>query len=134
MKGKGEILGSDCDVVHMDSDCCPSGLMLSNGVTVQRIHHGLECGRRVSKAEEHHSGFVKPSSRLKRRFVLVSCLDADVVVPPLYVQLCVDHGPSQFSDQCGDEGEWVLVAHCPFVDVSVILYWPQLPVFLFDSF
>ena len=65
--------------------------------------------------------------------MFVPCLDADIVVPPPYVQLCVDHGPSQFSDQRGDEGERVLVAHRPFVNVPVILHRPQLPVFLFDE-
>ena len=124
MEGEGEILGSNCDVVHIDSDCCPSGLVLSNGVAVQCIQHGLERGRRVSKAKEHHSGFIKPSSRLKCCFVLVSCLDADVVVSSPHVQFCVDHGSSQFSDERGDKGEQVLVAHRPFVNVPVILYRP----------
>ena len=57
----------------------------------------------------------------------------DVVIPPSYIQLRVDHGPSQVSDQCGDEGEWVLIAHHPLVNVLVILHRPQLPVLLFDE-
>ena len=107
--------------------------MLSNGLAVQCIHHGLERGRRVSETEEHYSRFVKSPSRFERRLVFVPCLDTDVVVPPSYVQLRVDHGPSQVSDQGSDEGERILIAHCPFVNIPVILYRPQLPVLLFDE-
>ena len=115
MKGEGEVLSGDRGVVHIDSDCGPSGLVLSNSVTVQRVHHGLKHGGGVSEAKEHHSEFIEPSSRLKRRFVFILCLDADVVVPPSYVQLCIDHGPSQVSDQCGDEREQVLVVMTPLM-------------------
>ena len=71
--------------------------------------------------------------RLKHRFVFVPCLDADIVVPPLYIQLRIDHGPSQVSDQCGDEGKRVLVVHRPLVNIPVVLHQSELPVFLLDE-
>ena len=133
MKGEGEILGGDCDVVHIDSDCGPPARVLLNSITVQHVHRGLKCGRRVSEAKEHHSGFIEPSLHFKRHFVFVPCIDAEVVVTPSYIQLCIDHGPSQVSDQCGDEREQVLVAHCPLVNIPVVLHRLELPVFLLDE-
>ena len=133
MEGKRRIFGSDCDVVHVNSDRSPPSFVLLNSVSIQSVHHGLERGRRISEAEEHYSGLVESPSRFKRRFVFISCFDANIVVPPSYIQLGVDHSPSQLSNQCGDEGERVLVAHRPLINVLVILHWSQLPVFLFDE-
>ena len=133
MEGERKVFGGDCDVVHVNSDRGPPGFMLPDSVTIQSVHHGLECGRRISEAEEHYSGFIEPPLCFKRCFVFVSCLDANIVVPSSHVQFCVEHGSSQFSDQHGDEGEQVLVAHRPLVNISVILYRPQLPAFLFDE-
>ena len=56
--------------------------------------------------------------------MLVSGLNTDIVVSSSYIQLCVDCGSPQVSDQCGDEGKQVLVAHCPLINILVVLYWP----------
>ena len=133
VKGEGEFLSGNHDVVHVNPDCGPSRFMPSNSVVVQRVHHGLKCGRRISEAEEHYSGFIKPSLCFEHCFVFVSGFDADIVVSPPYIQFCVDHGPFQVSDQRGDERKQVLVAHRPLVNVLVVLHWSKLPVFLFDE-
>ena len=36
-------------------------------------------------------------------------------------------------DQRWDKGQWVLVFDRPGVHWSVILYWSELPIFLFDE-
>ena len=65
--------------------------------------------------------------------MLIFGLDMDVVVSPLYIQLCVDCGSPQVSDQCGDERERVLVAHHPLINIPVILYWPLSPVLFLNK-
>ena len=85
MEGEREALGGDRDVVHIDSDRGSPGFVLPDSVTIQCVHHGLERGRGVSEAEEHHGGFIEPPSRLKCCLMLVPCLDMDIVVLPLYI-------------------------------------------------
>ena len=85
MEGEREISGGNRDVIHIDLDCSPPGLVLSNGVAVQSVHHVLECGRGISEAEEHHGGFIEPPSCLKHRLVFISGFDADVVVSPPHI-------------------------------------------------
>ena len=121
MEREREAFGGDRDVVHVDPDRGPPGFVLSDNVTIQCIHHCLERGRGVSEAKEHHGGFIESPLRLERCLVFVSCLNVNVVIPSSYVQLRVDHGPSQFSNQRGDEGERVLVAHCPCKEVHSLM-------------
>ena len=123
MKQEGKVLGGNCNVVHVDSDCHSSGFMLSDSVTVQRVYHSLERSRRISEAKEHYSGFVESPLCFECSLMFISCLNADIVVSSSHIQLCINHGPSQVLDQCGDEGEQVLVPHCPFINILVILYW-----------
>ena len=58
---------------------------------------------------------------------------SDVIVSPSDVQLRVDVGSPQVANECGNEGERVLVTHRPFVDFSIVLYRSQLPILLFDE-
>ena len=98
MEGERKLFGSDCDVVHVNPDRGPPSFVLLDSITIQSVHHGLECGRRVSEAEEHYGGFIESPLCFECCFVFVSCLDANIVVPSSYVQLRVDHRPSQFSN------------------------------------
>ena len=97
--------------------------MLLYRFSVKGIHHRLEGCWGVSKAEEHDSGFVEASPGLEGGFMLVSLLYSDIIVPPSDVQLCIDVGSPQVANQRGNEGERVLVAHRPFIDLSIVLYW-----------
>src|ERR1700759_811747 len=63
------------------------------------IHHCLECGRTVSKTEEHHQWLEKPSIGAESRFPLVSLFDPYVVVTPTNVKLGEVAGTLQFVDQ-----------------------------------
>ena len=123
MRQEGVIFGGNRDVVHIDPDYRSSGLVFSDGATVQCIHHGLKGSRGVSETEEHYSRFVESSSHFKCCLVFVSCLDANVVIPASFIQLRVNHSPSQVSDQCGDEGKQILVSHRPLIDILVVLHW-----------
>ena len=66
--------------------------------------------------------------------MLVPGLDTDIVVSPSYIQLGVDHGSPQVSDQHGDKWKQVLVVHRPLIiNILVVLHRPQLPVLLLDE-
>ena len=54
--------------------------------------------------------------------MLVSFADAYVIVPPAYIELCVDVCVAEVADEVRNEGERVLVPNRKGVDLSVILY------------
>src|SRR5258708_38037556 len=72
--------GEDQDVHVTD------GHPLAHKVREDIIHHGLECGQGVAKAEEHYLGLIQPLVCGKCSLPLVSFLDLDIVETPLEVQ------------------------------------------------
>jgi len=72
--------GVNCYVIHVDHNTSSI-----NEVSEYGIHHGLEGGRGVSQAEEHHSRFKQPFIRDEGRFPPVFLFDEDLIVPPLNV-------------------------------------------------
>ena len=36
-------------------------------------------------------------------------------------------------DEFRDEGKWIFIGNCPLVQVSVVLYWVKLAIFLLDQ-
>ena len=66
-------------------------------------------------------------------FPLVTIFDVNVVVPPADVKLSKQFGIFEFVNEVGDEGEWVGVAGCMFIQVSVVLTGAETAVFLFNE-
>ena len=88
------------------------------------VHHILEgCGG-VAEPEIHDHRFIQPILRLEHGFVLVSVFDAYFVKSSFYVELGEYKRISYFSDQLWYEGKWISIANCPFIDASIVLYWP----------
>ena len=56
-------------------------------------------------------------------FPLVSFFDADVVVTPADVYNCEFGASAEVIYDLGNEGGYVSILPCPFIDGSVVLYW-----------
>jgi hypothetical protein len=72
----------DQDVVHIDREP-----IFSQFFNEDCIHHGLEGGWGVGETEKHDSGFEEAFVGNECHLPLVLFLDADIVVPPSYVEL-----------------------------------------------
>ena len=73
--------------------------MLSYKRMKDMIHHGLEGGRRVRKAEKHDRRFVQAIVCFECCLMFVTLLDAYVVVPPLDIEFGIYVGPTQVGDE-----------------------------------
>jgi hypothetical protein len=65
--------------------------------------------------------------------MFISLFDTYVVVSLMDVEFGEYDGSAEITNEISNEWEGVLVTNCPSVDLSVVLYWSQLPVLLFDE-
>ncbi len=126
-------VGSDPNVVHVDSDSHAEGFMLENDVVINVVHHGLEGRWRIGESEVHNRRFEKSISGFKCCFLLVPFADAYVVVPPSDVKLCVNMCVAEIADEICDQGERILISNGNGIDFAIILYWLQLAVLFADE-
>ena len=66
-------------------------------------------------------------------FPLVTFLDSDVVISPLYIKLGEDLGIFEFVNEIGDQGERVGILHSVFVKVAVILAGSEASILFLDK-
>ena len=71
------------DVVHIDGD-----VTFIDQFSEDEVHHRLKGGRCVREAEKHHHGFKKASIGFESCLPLVTVANADVIIPPMDIQLC----------------------------------------------
>ncbi len=119
---------SDTNVVHVDSYCSPEWFVFEDDVTIDEVHHRLEGRWGVGETEIHHCRFEKPISGFKGCFVFVSFPNAYVVVPPSYVEFCVDMRVAQITYEIGNEGKGILIPNRDCIDFSVVLNWAEFPI------
>ncbi|GLB41131.1 putative retrotransposable element tf2 155 kda protein type 1-like [Lyophyllum shimeji] len=74
-------------------------------VTEDVVHHRLEGGRTVCESEEHDQRFEESVIRSERGLLLISLLDADIVVAPPDLQLGEVSRTTEVVDELGDEGK-----------------------------
>ena len=110
------------DVIHIYPDECPKCLMLDDGITIEGIHHSLESGQRVGKAKKPNCWLVEAVARLEGGFVFITLTYLDIVIPPVNIEFGEDMCTPQVMYERGNEREGVLIAHHPFIDISVVLY------------
>ena len=85
----GIIGWEDKEVIHVDDK--PS---FHNHISKWVVHEMLEGGRGVGETKEHDSRFKEAFVGNKDSFPLVSILDIDIVVSPLYIEFGEDFGIS----------------------------------------
>ena len=66
--------------------------MLSYDGSENMVYHGLESCQQIRESEEHNCRFVESILCLEGGFVLITLLDAHVVVPPLNYQVLCKYG------------------------------------------
>ena len=110
-------------IIHVNADGSTKEFVLSYNRAKNVIHHHLEGGWGVSKANEHDCWFVEAVASFEGSFVFVTLLDVDVVISPVDVQFSIDVGASQICDKVCDKGKWVLISYSAVVDASIILDW-----------
>jgi hypothetical protein len=56
-----------------------------------------------------------------------------VVIPPADVKFGEQAGSSDSRNKLRDKWEWCDVSAGPFVELLIVLYWSEFPVFLFNE-
>src|SRR5216684_5133276 len=118
----------DGEVVHIDGH--PP---LSDFSVEDHIHHHLEGSGGIGQPKEHDRWFEESFWGEERRFPFVPLFDANIVVPPSYIELSEEGATSKAINGLGNEGRHIAVLLSPLVDGSVVLDRPKLSVFLFDE-
>jgi hypothetical protein len=86
--------------------------------------------RRVCETKEHYRRLKESFTGFEGGFPLISLFDADVVISPSYIEFGEQVVSSQVVDEVVNQWERVPVWYSPFVQVSVVLYWTELSIFL----
>ena len=124
----GVIVGVDKEVVHVNDE--PS---FCDHFSERVRHELLEHGGGVCHAEKHDCGFVESSVGDESGLSLVAFLDADVVVPPLYIKLNKDLGVFEFVDEVRDQREGICVSDGVFIEVAIILARSESAILFLDK-
>ena len=56
-------------------------------------------------------------------FALILFLDSDVIIAPVDVYNCEFGASTKVVDDLGNEGGYISIFLCPFIDRLVVLYW-----------
>ena len=73
------------NVIDIDRD-----MSFCDEISEYMIHHCLECGRGIGKAEEHYRRFVQTTVSSEGRFPFISFFHSDIVVSPSDIEFCED--------------------------------------------
>ena len=111
-----QVVREDEDVIQVDDD-----VPLVDEVPEDVIHHPLKGRWGVAESKEHDRGLVQTSIGPEGSLPLVAFLDANVVVPPSYVQLGEVLRIVQLVHQLLDEGQRVPVLDGVLIEPSVVL-------------
>ena len=125
---KGELLGVDYPIIHVDGEVSPSNLQLEH-----YVYYHLECHWGASEPEEHDKGFEESFGGEEGSLPLIPFFDVDIVVPPLDVEFGEKGTPCQSINHLWDEGGDIAVPQHLLVQWSVVLDQVQFTVLLFDK-
>jgi hypothetical protein len=128
-----ECFGGDCYVVHVDSNRGAQQVVLRDGGVEDLVHKGLECSRRITKSEIHHRWFEQAPSCFECGLVFIASFDTYVVVSLTDVELGKYGCAAEIADEVSNKREGVLISDRPRIDLPVVLYQSQFPIFLFDE-
>src|ERR1700748_1456910 len=97
----------DEDVIHV---YCHSPFFYK--LPKQFIHHCLEGGWAVTKAEEHDQWFEKSSIGSKSCLPFISFPYTDIVVAPSYIKFCEIFGTHDTTHNVRNKRKWVAISYC----------------------
>src|SRR5712675_2212788 len=122
------IVCGDQHIVHVDNEPSFVDLVLEDGV-----HHHLEGGWGIRQAEEHDCWFEQSFIGNKGCFPFVSLSNADVIIPPPYVELGKQSSGASFVYKLGNQREGVRVSNRPLVQPSIILNRLEFSILFLDE-
>ena len=96
----------DEDIIHIDRD-----ISFIDELSKEVVHHRLEGGGGVHEAKEHDHRFEEATVRFEHSLPLVAIAHADVVIPPMDIQLRKERQPAavhprESVHELSNEREW----------------------------
>src|SRR5438132_1490447 len=88
------------------------------------LDESLEHGGDVGQTERHYLVLVMPIAHVEGHFLDVICVDADLVISPLQINLGKDLGTKESVSEVVNEGDGELVLNHDVVE-HVVLYRPK---------
>ena len=85
-------MGGNGYIVHVNTDESTKELMLSYDRAENVVHHCLKGSGGAGVAKNHDSWFIEAVKCLEGAIVFVTFLDADIIISPADVQLCINMG------------------------------------------
>ena len=121
------VFGVDEDVVevHNDTDV--------QHVSKDGVNKLLECCGSVSETEGHYQPFIRPIAGAESCFPLVSRCNPDKMVRMPEIYLGVDFGLAGRVQKVGDQGEWVVILFCNFIEASEVNTEPERTVLFYKK-
>ena len=83
-------MGGDTNIINIYLNGGASGFMLQGNISIDEVHHGLECGWGIGKAKTHHPWFKECVVCLKCHLLFVSFLDLNIVVSTANINFGVE--------------------------------------------
>ena len=111
-----QVICEDEVVIQVDDD-----MPLVDEVPEDVVHHPLEGRWGVAESKEHDRGLIQTLIGPEGCLPLVVLLDANVVVPPLYVQLGEVLCIAMLVYQLLDERQWVPVLDGVLIELLAVL-------------
>src|ERR1700722_1729760 len=121
-------IGSDQEIVHINVK--PSFIEF---LSEYLVHHCLERGRRVAKAEEHDEGFETSAVRDEGCFPFIAFLDPNIVISPANVEFGEDFRVLDLVYEFGDQRKRITVLHGQGIEFPIVLDGSEVTRLLFDE-
>ena len=102
-------------------------------VSEVKVHECLKRRWRAAKSKKHHHWFKQSKRRDEGGLPFITLLDSNFIISPSYVELGKERELAKIVDEVGDKGQGVCVLYSMFIEISVVLDWSKLSVFLFDE-
>jgi hypothetical protein len=109
-------VSSDQEIIHIDVE--PSFI---NFLTEDLVHHGLECGGGVAKAEEYDQWFKATAIGNECGFPLVTFSNSHIVISPMNVKLGEDLGILDLINEFRDQWERVVILDSHAIEFPIVL-------------
>jgi len=112
------IVSGDEHVIHIYNEPALADFFFKNCV-----HHHLECGWGICQSEEHHCRFEEAFVGNKGCFPFISPSNANIVIPPSYIELSKERSSLGLVDELGNQWQWIGISDHPLIESSIVLHW-----------
>ena len=110
-------LGRDSPIVHIISQILRVSLKKGPEIAV---HHSLKERRGIHQTEVHYLRKISSIGSFECHFVPISFFYVNIIVPPSDVKLWEEAFSLKSFESFSDVWQWIVIAHCPFVDLPIV--------------